>query len=113
MDVIFLDIDGVLNCTGKKTELTPEGYNGIEDELIENVREIVSQTRAEIVLSSSWRKIWDKNPNKCNEDGLYLNEKLDRYNLKVVDKITSKKGFKGNGIKDFIKENNVQKYSLP
>ncbi len=54
MKIIFLDIDGVLNVC----------YNGAHDEygqafhphFVENLKKIVDETGAKIVVSSSWRK---------------------------------------------------------
>ena len=49
--VIFLDIDGVLHDDGDRRqegEIICEAY-------VRNLKEIVSETNAEIILSSSWR----------------------------------------------------------
>jgi len=52
MKVIFLDIDGVLN-------VIPQGhdaYGGIfHSDFVENLKRIIDETDAKIVLSSSWR----------------------------------------------------------
>lgn len=85
MKIIFLDIDGVLNCqNGYK-----EGYCKYVDLLIEGknthyqsfyppskklLNELINKTNAKIVISSTWRKsgverlktIW-KNENMCGE----------------------------------------------
>jgi HAD domain in Swiss Army Knife RNA repair proteins len=50
--IIFLDIDGVLN-TDK--HLIKFGRDHIDQKLISILRSIVLQTKAEIVLSSTWR----------------------------------------------------------
>ena len=50
--VIFLDIDGVLN-TDK--HLRKFGRDYIDQRLISILRVVVLQTKAEIVLSSTWR----------------------------------------------------------
>lgn len=55
--VIFLDIDGVLNCNNT-TEIFL-GITGIEDRLVEKLRAIVNATGAEIVLVSTWRDYWE------------------------------------------------------
>ncbi|WP_134701827.1 HAD domain-containing protein [Ammoniphilus sp. YIM 78166] len=55
MKVIFLDIDGVM-ITG--THLKPShAYNGYEfaPVAVENLKEIIEQTGAAIVVSSTWR----------------------------------------------------------
>ena len=54
MKVIFLDIDGVLNC-GTTTELTKTGDRFVENKFIERLKKIVDETGAKVVLSSDWR----------------------------------------------------------
>lgn len=52
MKIIFLDIDGVLNVIG-------QGYDEygqlFHPHLVENLKYIVDQTEAKIIISSSWR----------------------------------------------------------
>jgi hypothetical protein len=67
MKIIFLDIDGVLNNPGTYTNrdklvvdlgcggLKYRQENCFEPELVSNLNEIIKQTGAYIVLSSSWR----------------------------------------------------------
>ena len=53
MKVIFLDIDGVLNC--EKTP-NPRKFPYIVDaELIAGLRQLLERTGASVVLSSTWR----------------------------------------------------------
>lgn len=52
MKVIFLDIDGVLNCTGDFESITGNYMNPV---LIRRLVEIINETESKIVLSSSWR----------------------------------------------------------
>jgi hypothetical protein len=53
MKIIFLDIDGVLNC---KDTPNPRNFPYIVDpDLLANLNELLRRTGAEIVLSSSWR----------------------------------------------------------
>lgn len=53
MDVIFLDIDGVLNC--KNTIEKWEGCYGIDPILLERLNSILRHIDVKIVLSSCWR----------------------------------------------------------
>lgn len=52
MKVIFLDIDGVLN-------VIPEGYDDFggtfHSNFVDNLRRIIDETGAKIVISSTWR----------------------------------------------------------
>ena len=56
MKVIFLDIDGVLNCatTTKRLECCNE-FTFVDTRKILRLRDIVERTGAQIVLSSTWR----------------------------------------------------------
>lgn len=55
MKVLFLDVDGVLNCWTTK-ELTLHGYKFVERKFVKRVKRIVDETGCKIVLSSTWRK---------------------------------------------------------
>lgn len=51
--IIFLDIDGVLNCGTTKER--HRGFIGIEPAKADLIKKIVKETGAKIVLSSTWR----------------------------------------------------------
>ena len=68
---VFLDIDGVLNCESFIHKLHKEKLNHMSDyetirditetfmpSAIENLNNLIEQTGAEIVVSSSWRKLY-------------------------------------------------------
>lgn len=81
MKVIFLDIDGVLNRLGsieqQRTIHTFQGFVGFEPELVERFNNLVSETGAVIVLSSSWRnsKNWRSD---MFQNGLNIKKLIDR-----------------------------------
>ena len=52
MKVIFLDIDGVLNVYSRDHD---EFGSQFHDHLVENLKYIIDNTNAKIVISSSWR----------------------------------------------------------
>lgn len=61
MKVIFLDIDGVLNCRTTTTRIAYNGFDGfvgIDPALVKNLNKLVEATKAEIVLSSTWREVY-------------------------------------------------------
>ena len=75
--VIFLDVDGFLNCHSTKDSCG--GYIGIDDKKVALLKEIVDATGAIIILVSSWKEWWTNNPRyKPNQDEMatYLDEKL-------------------------------------
>jgi hypothetical protein len=62
--VIFLDVDGVLNskatrATENKAKLSG-GTSGIAPSLLAHLQEIVKQTGAYVVVSSTWREVPEK-----------------------------------------------------
>ena len=57
MQILFLDVDGVLNNVRTRTR-TEDGFYFVEDSKIALVKELVEQTGAELVLSSTWRVGW-------------------------------------------------------
>lgn len=81
-NIIFLDIDGVLN-----TDSTPDricGYVGIESTKVALLKQIVDAMDAELVLASTWRSEW-RNGNEPTEMGQYLYEKLAEYGLELSE----------------------------
>ncbi len=63
MKVIFLDIDGVLNCDTSKSYCHDDVCGiivGIDSDKVKRLAEIVNATGAEIVLSSDWKIGWEK-----------------------------------------------------
>lgn len=54
MKVIFLDIDGVLNVIPKTIDKWG-AYFGPEDHFVKNLKTLIDQTGAKIVISSTWR----------------------------------------------------------
>lgn len=85
MKVIFFDVDNVLNFEGSDA-LAPSGRKGIAEARVKEFRKIVNESGARIVLIGAWRKDWDFNDEKCTPDGVYLNKKLDRKGLHILDK---------------------------
>lgn len=63
--IIFLDVDGVLNCSttewrwdgkeNKKKQEGGKGYIGMDPKLVKLFNSIIKKTGAKIVLSSTWR----------------------------------------------------------
>lgn len=86
MKIIFLDIDGVLNSReyDKKRDLTK--FTNIDETRLPYVKQIVDETGAAIVLSSTWRTHWNSDRAKCDESGLYIIELFAKYGLEIYDK---------------------------
>ena len=83
MKVIFLDVDGVLNEVSTETR-SPSGFQGVDDNKIEQLARIVKKTGAVIVLSSTWRyEFMQDEPNSVSPDGEYLVNKLKEHGLEI------------------------------
>ena len=102
MNIIFLDVDGVLNSTKKLIDiynLTGKPHSGINypfDEIcMNNLKRLAEETNSYIIISSSWRKQKDKKER--------LLEELRKYDLeKRIIGYTKILGTKADEIKDYI-----------
>ncbi|MDE6373346.1 MAG: hypothetical protein K2L72_02510 [Clostridia bacterium] len=86
MKVIFLDIDGVLNSRAYDKRRDWNKQTDVDETRLPLVKSIVDQTGAKIVLSSTWRDYWEKDPRLCRDDGVYLNQIFAKYGLEIFDK---------------------------
>lgn len=108
---IFLDVDGVLNGNHSisKYQLFPNYLN--------NLKILVNETKAMIVLSSSWRNFFHKENDKLvanfpNKRGDLLLKELFKLNLEIFD--TTKLGYsstvRGEEIKEWLDINAPKNY---
>jgi len=99
--IIFLDIDGVLNCNESKSRCG--GFIGIDDSKVKCLAEIVKETDAKIVLCSSWKSDWERiNKSEQGQPGNYLDKKLRKEKLYVLDKTSDNGENRGEGIHNWI-----------
>ena len=85
MKVVFLDIDGVLNSEDYVYSYREYGI-AIDPTRMVLLKQIIDETNAKIVLSTSWREHWEKTPNECGKIGLQINNIFSQYNLEILDK---------------------------
>ena len=108
MNVIFLDVDGVLNCV--ETTAICNGLIGIDNTKVKRLKEIVNKTKSKIVLTSTWKMGWSNNYDKCDYDAKYLNDKLQKQDLIIYDKTIDKGSNRGEGIYDWIMSHEVENW---
>lgn len=103
-NIIFLDIDGVLNGYNKwnllgwnivcftKSERLKRWYIkltspfGVHKRKVKRLAKIVRATNAKVVMSSSWRFGWWNTPYEEQfEDQKKLTDLLNKYNIEVID----------------------------
>ena len=113
MKVIFLDIDGVVNCWGTK-ERAPSKVVGVEQRLIEYIKQIVDATGAKLVLSSTWRKDWAFDLLN-GIDWHYLRDEFAKQDLYFMDYTPSRRdSWRGEEIKEWLEstEYDVESYVI-
>jgi hypothetical protein len=92
MNVIFLDVDGVLNTVGL---LYHYGFEYIDEDMVELLSKLVVKTGAKIVLSSTWRL--DKKSRRL------VDEALARQGMSVLDRTPKIEGaFRSEEISDWL-----------
>ena len=121
MKIIFLDVDGVLNCSTSKSFCHDDLYGiitGIDSDKVKRLAKIVEITGAEIVLSSDWKDGWEKYctiPKRSHAK--YLDNHLyKKGKLTIKDKTpnTSKGSwFRGNEILTYLRSHqDVENYVI-
>lgn len=86
MKVIFFYVDNVLNFE-ESDATAPSGKKGIAESRVKELKKIVNNSGARLVLIGPWCKDWNFDDDKCTPDGIYLNKKLDRKGLHILDKV--------------------------
>lgn len=83
--LLFLDVDGVLN-TPKTRNRSSGGYIGVGTKQLLILSDIVKETEAKIILSSSWKFCWQWNGGLDPDmDAKYLMKRLKQFGLEIYD----------------------------
>lgn len=107
MKILFLDIDGVLNSV--RSAIAFDGYpypNRYEEKFdevaVQLIRTLCNNTKAVIVLSSTWRH------------GLDLVAFGNKMKLPIIDKtpVTKLSGYRGEEIAMWLKGKQIEKYAI-
>ena len=86
MKIIFFQVENVLNFEGSDA-VAPSGKMGIAEARVKELKQLVTESGARLVLIGEWRNDWNFDDSKCTKDGIYLNKKLNRKGLHILDKI--------------------------
>ena len=94
MNIIFLDVDGVLNSMAyfewlkeSQNSLHKDGeYDDISDFHLQMLSKIYHACNAHIVLTSTWRELDDESDMNCYPMYQYLVKSLAKYNMKIISK---------------------------
>ena len=108
MKVIFLDFDGVLNNNSYFLDSKEKAPFFLQDEKMILLKQIVDSTNAKIVLSTSWREIW----NSDLDISLKLKDYFYSFDLSVYDVTKNINYNRPLEISAWLKENNVSSYVI-
>ena len=121
--VIFLDVDGVLNSQDdlmiyrEKNNITGSIlYDAVEDRALNLLKEIVENTGAKIVISSSWQTEYDDKEDNPDAN-LYnkLKYRLKDYDMEIYDVtpfIRKTDTHRGDEIRAWLSKNPVQNFVI-
>lgn len=103
MNIIFLDVDGVLNSRNKRDEVyekTHKPHSGhsypFDEKCLENLKLLVQETNSKIVITSVWRKNEEKRRTLLNVLKEY---NLDKEVIGYTPVLNKKRGIE---IKQFL-----------
>lgn len=110
-NIIFLDIDGVLNSNKYFDSISNKECMNLVDRLtldidvskVKILLEVINKTNAKIVITSSWRRM------KLYP---YIKERLISMGLPVVGETPFIKGRRGEEIRSYLLENRVSNYCI-
>lgn len=103
MKLIFLDVDGVLNCNTSTSRC--KGMLGVDSDKVARLARIVHESSAKIVLISTWKLDWYRTSNEKELPwlGKYLVSELAKYNVQIHDKtIDEQVSHRGEGINNWM-----------
>lgn len=94
MNIIFLDVDGVLNSMAYFKWIKESGnslhkngeYNDISDFHLKMLAKIYHTCNSNIVLTSTWRELDDEFDANCYPMYQYLVNSLAKYDMKIISK---------------------------
>ena len=89
MNIVFLDIDGVLNSMPYFKSIKGHRnrtYNEIDESRLPFLQRIIKENNAHIVLSSTWRDLDNEQNQECYAMWEYLVNTLAKYDLKIMSK---------------------------
>ena len=105
---IFLDIDGVLN-DDESLSVAPHGGHGIDNDHLQQLKQLVDNTGAQIILSSDWRfnspdwpfkAPWERKA--MDKTWAYLLKRLNDWGLSISDFVPHRCILRGNEISMFL-----------
>lgn len=112
MKVLFLDFDGVVNNAEYRNSV-PDYYSNFIDELrMPFLKQIVEETGAIIVLTTTWRMYWDECDIRVSEDTQKINNIFAEYGLRIYSKTDTFDENRNFEISLWLCRNEVENYVI-
>ena len=103
---IFLDIDGVLNSKDWfEQNKYVKGHTEINPDKVKLLKEIINNTGAKIILSSTWRSLAAHDDKPEHEMYTYLKTSLEEFGLSISDQTPCIQQNRPQEIKAWLKNN--------
>ena len=112
MKVIFLDFDGVLNCSSYRENAVDYFNNFIDETRLPLLREIVDKTGAMIVLTTTWRLYWNREVETESCIASRINDTFSRHGLTIYNKTGNYNENRNFEISMFLCCNDVENYVI-
>lgn len=87
MTVLFFCVEDVLNFPETEAR-SPDGRLGVVDKKVKELQSELTNLGpgAQLILYGEWAPDWNFDDSKCTAAGKYLNRKLERRGLHIMDK---------------------------
>ena len=108
MKVIFLDFDGVLNSNVFVLDSTQKAPFFLEDDKMLLLKNIIDETNAKVVLSTSWREIWNRDLTVSKQ----LKDYFDSFDIAVYDVTKCVNYHRPSEIKEWLSRHDVSYYVI-
>lgn len=108
MTVLFFKVEDVLNFPETEAR-APNGQIGIVDKLVKKLQSELAELGpgAQLVLYGDWAKEWNFENDLCTANGKYLNRKLERRGLHIMDKAQGQ-----DPVLHYIQNKHVDEYKI-
>jgi hypothetical protein len=102
MNIIFLDVDGVLN-NFRTRQTTSDGWCFVDGYLVARLKRLLDLSGARLVLSSTWREGWHQEDESKNDISFTeLREKFHEFGIEIFDRTGEMRPHRWQSIKEFL-----------
>jgi len=102
MNVIFCDVDGVLNNNHTRIT-TSDGWYFVEDHLVARLKKLIDLSGARLVLSSTWREGWNQEDESKNDISfIELRNKFKEFGIEIFDRTGDMRQHRWQSIKEYF-----------